>query len=162
MSMKSSTVTVAIILSALPVDGVGAPPKSTGGSTLGTHSQAPWAGAPHYVLKTNMDHREQPELQRAVFATGCFWGTEKVFWRLPGVHSTAVGYAQGTTPSPTYAEICEGDSMHAEVVQVLYDPNVLSYADLLAAFWACHDVRAIAKLSNVAILPRHVLGLTRV
>ena len=89
--------------------------------------------------QTNMDHRLQPELQRAVFATGCFWGTEKAFWRLPGVHATAVGYAQGITPCPTYAEICKGESMHAEVVQVLYDPSTLSYADLLAVFWACHD-----------------------
>ena len=130
---------LAIFMLGVDVNAGKSPLKSTGGSTLGTHSQAPWDGAPHFVLQTNMDHRQQPELARAVFGTGCFWGTEKIFWRLPGVHSTAVGYAQGNTPCPTYAEICEGDSMHAEVVQVLYDPSLVSHADLLAVFWACHD-----------------------
>lgn len=116
-----------------------APPKSTGGSTLGTHSQAPYDGAPHFVLGTELRAEKRPDLSRCVFGTGCFWGTEKGFWRLPGVFSTAVGYAQGTTDDPTYVNICQGDTNHAEVVQVLWDPNVLSFSDLLRYFWACHD-----------------------
>ena len=116
-----------------------APPKSTGGSTLGTHSQAPYDGAPHYVLGTEMRASKRPDLSCCIFATGCFWGTEKGFWRLPGVYSTAVGYAQGTTDDPTYAQICQGETNHAEVVQVLWDPAVLSFVDLLGYFWSCHD-----------------------
>ena len=78
-------------------------------------------------------------LREAMFGLGCFWGAEKLFWQLPGVYSTAVGYAGGFTPNPTYHEVCSGDTGHAEVVRVIYDPRVISYPELLKAFWESHD-----------------------
>jgi peptide-methionine (S)-S-oxide reductase len=88
-------------------------------------------------------HRIKPPfpagLQEAVFGMGCFWGAEKLFWRLPGVYSTAVGYAGGTTPNPTYQEVCSGMTGHTEVVKVIFDPKVTSYEDLLQAFWEHHN-----------------------
>jgi peptide-methionine (S)-S-oxide reductase len=75
----------------------------------------------------------------ALFAMGCFWGAERKFWQLPGVHSTAVGYAGGFTPNPTYREVCSGMTGHAEVVLVVYDPGRVSYEDLLRVFWENHD-----------------------
>jgi peptide-methionine (S)-S-oxide reductase len=78
-------------------------------------------------------------LREAMFGLGCFWGEEKLFWQLPGVYSTAVGYAGGFTPNPTYQEVCSGDTGHAEVVRVIYDPRIISYKELLKAFWEAHD-----------------------
>ena len=78
-------------------------------------------------------------LQRAVFGMGCFWGAERLFWRLPGVYSTAVGYAGGQTPNPTYEEVCSGGTGHAEVVLVVFDPAAISFETLLKTFWESHD-----------------------
>ena len=78
-------------------------------------------------------------LSEAVFGLGCFWGAERLFWELPGVYSTAVGYAGGLTPNPTYEEVCSGLTGHAEVVRVIYDPEKIDYEDLLKAFWEGHD-----------------------
>lgn len=78
-------------------------------------------------------------LQQAVFGLGCFWGAERVFWRQTGVVSTAVGYAGGFTPNPTYDEVCSGQTGHTEVVLVIFDPQLISYEQLLAVFWASHD-----------------------
>ena len=77
--------------------------------------------------------------ERALFGMGCFWGTEKMFWQLPGVYSTAVGYAGGHTPNPTYEEVCSGMTGHNEVVLVVYDPRAVDYARLLKVFWEGHD-----------------------
>jgi peptide-methionine (S)-S-oxide reductase len=90
---------------------------------LGTPTKGPWP-AGHQV---------------AVFGMGCFWGAERIFWRIPGVWSTSAGYAGGFTRNPTYAETCSGSTGHAEVVQVVYDPAKVSYESLLKAFWENHD-----------------------
>jgi peptide-methionine (S)-S-oxide reductase len=74
-----------------------------------------------------------------MFGMGCFWGAERLFWQLPGVHTTAVGYAGGHTRNPTYEEVCSGRTGHAEVVLVVFDPKVIGYADLLRVFWESHD-----------------------
>ena len=78
-------------------------------------------------------------LELALFGLGCFWGAEKCFWQLPGVHVTAVGYAGGYTPNPTYEEVCSGRTGHNEVVRVVFDPKQVSYTQLLKVFWEAHD-----------------------
>jgi peptide-methionine (S)-S-oxide reductase len=75
----------------------------------------------------------------ATFGMGCFWGAEKLFWQTPGVVSTSVGYAGGYTPNPTYEEVCSGKTGQAEVVQIVYDPSLISYEELLRLFWENHD-----------------------
>jgi peptide-methionine (S)-S-oxide reductase len=77
--------------------------------------------------------------QQAVFALGSFWGPERLFWELPGVHVTATGYMGGYTPNPTYEEVCSGRTGHAEAVLVVYDPDVITYPELLRVFWESHD-----------------------
>jgi peptide-methionine (S)-S-oxide reductase len=88
-------------------------------------------------------HRTVPPfpegMREALFGLGCFWGAERRFWQVPGVYSTAVGYAGGFTPNPTYEEVCTGDTGHAEVVRVIYDPRKVSYGQLLKVFWESHD-----------------------
>ena len=88
-------------------------------------------------------HRLEPPfpdgLARAMFGMGCFWGAEKTFWQLPGVYSTAVGYAAGQTPNPSYREVCSGMTGHAEVVLVVFDPKKIRYDELLKVFWESHD-----------------------
>jgi peptide-methionine (S)-S-oxide reductase len=93
----------------------------------------------HYVNGHSLQGPWPEGMKTAYFGLGCFWGAEKLFWELPGVYSTAVGYAGGYTPNPTYEEVCSGRTGHAEVVLVVYDPNVISYEQLLAAFWEDHD-----------------------
>ena len=78
-------------------------------------------------------------MQKALFGLGCFWGAERVFWQTPGVYVTAVGYAGGSTPNPTYEEVCSGRTGHTEAVLVVYDPKVTSYEALLKLFWESHD-----------------------
>ena len=78
-------------------------------------------------------------MKEAVFALGCFWGAERLFWQFPGVYSTAVGYAGGFTSNPTYQEVCSGETGHTEVVRVIYDPEKVDYEDLLKVFWESHD-----------------------
>ena len=93
----------------------------------------------HAVLGTPIEGPYPDGLEVAVFGTGCFWGTEEIFWQVPGVWSTAVGYAGGVTPNPTYDEVCSGGTGHTEVVQVVFDPAKVSYLDLLKVFWETHD-----------------------
>jgi peptide-methionine (S)-S-oxide reductase len=78
-------------------------------------------------------------MERAIFGLGCFWGAERKFWQTPGVYSTAVGYAGGSTPNPTYKEVCSGRTGHAEVVLVIFDPQAIAYEGLLKVFWESHD-----------------------
>ena len=78
-------------------------------------------------------------LELATFGMGCFWGAERKFWETPGVYSTAVGYAGGFTPNPTYQEVCSGQTGHTEVVRVVYDPKQVTYEQLLRIFWESHD-----------------------
>jgi len=92
----------------------------------------------HHVLGTPVEP-PSPGMQTAMFAMGCFWGAEKMFWESPGVHSTAVGYAAGYTQNPTYEEVCTGATGHAEVVRVVFDPKVTSYETMLRIFWEGHD-----------------------
>ena len=77
--------------------------------------------------------------ETAVFAMGCFWGVERLFWQIPGVHVTAVGYVNGFTPNPTYEEVCSGHTGHTEAVLVVYDPKTVTYEQLLKVFWEGHD-----------------------
>jgi peptide-methionine (S)-S-oxide reductase len=93
---------------------------------------------PHRVLKVELDAEPQGA-EVAYFALGCFWGAERLFWRMPGVLVTAVGYQGGHTPNPTYEEVCTGETGHAEVVKVVYDPQRLPFTTLLQAFWEAHD-----------------------
>jgi len=93
----------------------------------------------HTVLGTPLAPPYPDGAQVAEFALGCFWGAERKFWQTPGVRSTAVGYAGGYTPNPTYEEVCSGQTGHAEAVRVVYDPKRIGYADLLTVFWEAHD-----------------------
>ncbi|MEI8333909.1 MAG: peptide-methionine (S)-S-oxide reductase MsrA [Chloroflexota bacterium] len=93
----------------------------------------------HTVLGTPLDGPFPPGTALAVFGMGCFWGAEKGFWPIPGVISTAVGYAGGLTPNPTYQETCSGRTGHAEVVRVAFDPARVTYEELLRHFWESHD-----------------------
>jgi len=94
----------------------------------------------HRVLDAPLVTDEVPEgYEVALFGLGCFWGAEEIFWQVPGVWSTSVGYAGGTTPNPMYEEVCSGRTGHTEAVRVVYDPARVSYADLVAAFYEVHD-----------------------
>jgi peptide-methionine (S)-S-oxide reductase len=93
----------------------------------------------HEVLGTPLTGPWPAGLEVAYFAMGCFWGSEELYWQVPGVHSTAVGYQGGLTPNPTYEEACSGRTGHTEAVQVVYDPAVVSYEELLKVFWEHHD-----------------------
>jgi len=93
----------------------------------------------HFVLDTPLRGPFPEGTEQAIFGLGCFWGAEKVFWQIPGVVTTAVGYAAGITPNPTYDEVCSARTGHNEVVLVAYDPAKVSYEELLATFWESHD-----------------------
>jgi peptide-methionine (S)-S-oxide reductase len=95
--------------------------------------------ARHEVLGTPLAPPFPEGLERAVFAMGCFWGAERVFWQAEGVYTTAVGYAGGFTPNPSYEEVCSAGTGHAEVLLAVFDPNVTSYEAMLRLFWENHD-----------------------
>src|SRR3954469_4300207 len=92
----------------------------------------------HFVTGASLTGPWPDGTKTAIFGLGCFWGAEKAFWELPGVVTTAVGYAGGTTPNPTYKEACTGRTGHAEAVLVAYDPKRISYEQLLKTFWEDH------------------------
>ena len=93
----------------------------------------------HFVNGNPIKGPFDDHLQQAVFGLGCFWGAERRFWETEGVYSTAVGYAGGSTADPDYKKVCAGDTGHAEVVLVVFDPGIVSYEDLLGIFWESHD-----------------------
>src|SRR4051812_32302047 len=93
----------------------------------------------HFVNGNPISGPFPANLQLAQFGLGCFWGAERKFWETPGVYSTAVGYAGGDTPNPTYEEVCSGLTNHTEAVLVAFDPKQISYEELLKVFWEAHD-----------------------
>ena len=93
----------------------------------------------HAVLAVPLQPPYPVGLAEAMFGMGCFWGVERLFWRQPGVYTTAVGYAGGLTPNPTYQEVCSGGTGHNEVVRIIFDPAVMTYEDLLTIFWENHN-----------------------
>jgi peptide-methionine (S)-S-oxide reductase len=97
------------------------------------------APARHFVNGAGLEAPYPPGMEIADFAMGCFWGIERIFWNVPGVSVTAVGYQGGLTPNPTYEEVCSGLTGHAEVARVVFDPTVISYEALLKLFWENHD-----------------------
>ena len=98
-----------------------------------------FAGGDHAVLGTDMSPPFAETMKQIIFGLGCFWGAERLFWTLPGVYVTAVGYAGGRTPHPTYEEVCSGQTGHTEVVQIVFDPQRQSLGNLLQTFWQAHD-----------------------
>jgi peptide-methionine (S)-S-oxide reductase len=93
----------------------------------------------HYVNGHSLQPPFPPGMQQAIFGLGCFWGAERKFWQTEGVYTTAVGYAAGHTPNPSYQEVCTGMTGHNEVVLVVYDPAVISFEELLKVFWESHN-----------------------
>ncbi len=102
----------------------------------------------HYVNANRLQPPFPEGLETAMFGLGCFWGAERKFWQAAGVYSTAVGYAGGVTPNPSYEEVCSGMTGHNEVVMVIYDPSRVSYDDLLRIFWESHDPTQVMRQGN--------------
>jgi peptide-methionine (S)-S-oxide reductase len=110
------------------------------GEALPGRAQAIPTASNHFVNKRALKGPYPQGLEMAMFGLGCFWGAERKFWELAaGIHVTAVGYAGGLTPNPTYEEVCSGRTGHNEVVLVVYDPATISYEQLLKTFWESHD-----------------------
>src|SRR5881227_2064087 len=109
------------------------------GQALPGRAEAMTVPARHEVLGNPLEPPFPEGFETAVFGLGCFWGAERVFWRAEGVYTTAVGYAGGLTPNPTYHEVCSGATGHTEAVLVVFDPAATSYAELLKLFWESHD-----------------------
>src|ERR1700684_1377955 len=108
-------------------------------SALPGREQAMPLPAKHEVLGTPLEGPFPDGVDTAVFGMGCFWGAERIFWQADGVYTTAVGYAGGQTPNPTYEEVCSGRTGHTEAVLVVFDPRKISYEQLLKAFWEGHN-----------------------
>lgn len=111
----------------------------TAADTLPGRSEPVEVPPSHFVNGNPLQGPFGEGLEVAVFGMGCFWGAERRFWQMDGVFTTSAGYAGGATPNPTYEEVCSGMTGHAEVVQVVYDPSVVSYDELLRVFWETHD-----------------------
>jgi peptide-methionine (S)-S-oxide reductase len=108
-------------------------------STLPGRAAAVPVPEQHFVNGHRLTPPFPAGVQQAMFGMGCFWGAERLFWKIPGVYSTAVGYAGGETKNPSYEEVCSGFTNHAEVVLVVFDPKTVSYEELLKVFWEGHD-----------------------
>ncbi|MEM6307090.1 MAG: peptide-methionine (S)-S-oxide reductase MsrA [Pseudomonadota bacterium] len=108
-------------------------------TALAGRAQAIPTAPTHFVNGVPLSHDVPDGLTQAMFGMGCFWGVERMFWTLPGVYATMVGYAGGYTPNATYEEVCTGKTGHNEVVRVIFDPEKISYDDLLRVFWEGHD-----------------------
>ena len=116
--------------------------------------------AAHHVKGTPLTPPFSSGLELAMFGLGCFWGAEQKFWTTPGVFTTAVGYAGGFTPNPTYEEVCTGLTGHAEVVQVVFDPKVVGYEALLRVFWESHDpTQGMRQGNDVGTQYRSLIGV---
>ncbi len=111
------------------------------GKALPGRTDSPWhLSTDHKVLDAPLVTDEVPAgLEVAIFGLGCFWGAEEIYWGMPGVWSTSVGYAGGETPNPSYEEVCSGRTGHTEAVRVVYDPTTVAYADLVKRFFEVHD-----------------------
>ena len=137
-------------------------------TTMPTAAEAlPGRSTPLEVPQTHYvnGHRIVPPfpagLREAVFGLGCFWGAERLFWQLPGVYSTAAGYAGGFTSNPTYEEVCSGLTGHVEVVRVIYDPEKIDYEDLLEVFWEQHDpTQGMRQQNDIGTQYRSVIYVT--
>ncbi len=111
----------------------------TAEEALPGRSQTMAVPSQHYVNGNQLKPPYPEGLETAMFGLGCFWGAERKFWQMEGVYSTAVGYAAGITPNPTYQEVCSGMTGHNEVVRVVFDPTLINYETLLKVFWESHD-----------------------
>jgi peptide-methionine (S)-S-oxide reductase len=109
------------------------------GEALAGRAEAIPTAETHFVNGKPLKGPYPEGMKKALFGLGCFWGAERIFWKIPGVSVTAVGYAAGETANPTYQEVCSGRTGHSEVVLVVFDPKVVSYAELLRCFWEAHD-----------------------
>tara|TARA_R110002111_G_scaffold209463_8_gene273354 strand:- start:547 stop:1215 length:669 start_codon:yes stop_codon:yes gene_type:complete len=108
-------------------------------NALPGRSEAPPTASHHFVNGNVLKGPFPDHLEKAYFALGCFWGAERIFWKLDGVYTTAVGYMAGHTPNPSYREVCSGQTGHTEAVLVVYDPKLVSFDTLLKTFWESHD-----------------------
>ena len=122
-------------------------------------SEAIAVTAPHRVNGHSMTPPYPAGMEKAIFGMGCFWGAERLFWRLDGVWVTAVGYAGGYTPNPTYEEVCSARTGHAEAVLVVYDPSKISFERLLSTFWEEHDpTQGMRQGNDVGTQYRSLIG----
>ncbi|MCE7882467.1 MAG: peptide-methionine (S)-S-oxide reductase MsrA [Actinobacteria bacterium ATB1] len=132
------------------------PGEALPGRTTPVHS-----GDTHHVTGRPLHPPFPTGLVTAVFGMGCFWGAERLFWEIPGVWTTAVGYAAGTTPNPTYEEVCSGRTGHTEAVLVVFDPGAVAYVDLLRRFWEGHDpTQGMRQGNDVGTQYRSLVGTT--
>lgn len=113
--------------------------KAATDAALPGRSEPVAVSANHFVNGNPTKPPFPEQMQYALFGMGCFWGAERKFWQLEGVYSTQVGYAGGQTPNPSYREVCSGQTHHAEVVRIVFDPQIVSYVDLLKIFWESHN-----------------------